>query len=247
MNRELRQQVTAAEIQRDFRRLNPEHDQWLRGKSADEIHGNGEWMAPGGPFLAQLMADRIAPKCGERILDLGCGRGQSSVFLAARYGVQVVSVDLWVPAEERNARAAAAGAGSRVVSLQGDIRLGLPADFRSFDAIFCLQAFHCFGTTQAMLRYLAALLKPGGRLCFARPAAGTRTTAATTHLTGGAITSRPLDHLRYSLPRRSKPGKFCGRTMCFTAVIALGGAMPSSPIRPGSSARSRMAKPIRPP
>jgi SAM-dependent methyltransferase len=168
MTGDLRQLMTAAEIQRDFRRLTPEHDQRLRGKSADEVHGNGEWMAPGGPFLAQLMADRISPKDGERILDLGCGRGQSSVFLATRYGARVVSVDLWVSPEQRNARAAAAGVGSQVVSLQGDIGRGLPADFANFDAIFCLQAFHCFGTAQAVLRYLAALLKPGGRLCFSQ-------------------------------------------------------------------------------
>lgn len=164
----LRQRMTAAEIQRDFRRLTPEHDHGLRGQSADEIHGNGEWMAPGGPFLARLMAGQLAPKCGERILDLGCGRGQSSVFLASRFGVQVVSVDLWIPAEERNARASVAGVDSRVVSLQGDIRRGLPEGFDNFDAIFCLQAFHCFGTAQAMLRYLHSLLEPGGRLCFAQ-------------------------------------------------------------------------------
>lgn len=168
MNRESRKQVTAAEVQRDFRRLTPEHGLESHGKPDGEIHGDGEWMAPGGPFLAQLIADQLSPKRGDRILDLGCGRGQSSVFLATRYGVQVVSVDLWIPAEERNARAMAAGAGSRVISLQGDIGRGLPAEFGSFDAIFCQQAFHCFGTTRAMLRYLASLLRPGGRLCFAQ-------------------------------------------------------------------------------
>lgn len=151
--------MTAAEIQRDFRR---------HRRSGDEVHGNGDWMAPGGLALAQLMAEQLALKRGQRILDLGCGRGQSSVFLARRYGVQVVSVDLWISAGERNRRAVEAGVGSHVVSLQGDIRRGLPQQFGSFDAIFCLQAFHCFGTNRATLRYLASLLKPAGMLCFAQ-------------------------------------------------------------------------------
>jgi SAM-dependent methyltransferase len=155
----MRLHLTAAEIQRDFRR---------HGPSGDGVQGNDDWMAPGGLVLAQLMAEQLAPKCGERILDLGCGQGQSSVYLAARYGVHVVSVDLWISADERNRRALEAGVDSRVVSLQGNISRGLPPGFGSFDAIFCLQAFHCFGANRGTFRYLASLLKSGGMLCFAQ-------------------------------------------------------------------------------
>ncbi len=155
----MRLHVTAAEVQRGFRR---------RGPSGDGVQENGEWMAPGGLVLAQLMAEQMAPECGERILDLGCGQGQSSIFLAAGYGVHVVSVDLWVSSEERNQRAREAGVDWRIVALQGDIGRGLPPEFGSFDGIFCLQAFHCFGTNRGTLRYLASLLKPEGRLCFAQ-------------------------------------------------------------------------------
>lgn len=152
-------QVTAAEVQRDFRR---------HQSCGDGIEDADDWMAPGGLVLARLMAEQLAPKCGSRILDLGCGKGQSSVFLAARYGVQVVSVDLWISPKERNARAREAGVDTRILALQGDIGRGLPQELGSFDSIFCLQAFHCFGTNPGTLRYLGSLLKPGGMLCFSQ-------------------------------------------------------------------------------
>lgn len=155
----MRPPLTAAEIRRDFRR---------HGSSGDGVQGDDDWMAPGGLGLARLLAEQIAPKRGQRILDLGCGRGQSSIFLAARYGVQVVSVDLWIPAAERNERARRAAVDSRIVALQGDIGRGLPPELGSFDAIFCQQAFHCFGANRGTLRYLASLLQPGGMLCFSQ-------------------------------------------------------------------------------
>lgn len=159
---------TAAEIQGAFRRLTPERHPILRRKSRDEIYDNGDWMAPGGLLLANLMAEQLSLKSGERVLDLGCGRGQSSIFLASQYGANVVSLDLWTTAEERKLSTIEAGVGSCVTLLQGDIGRGLPADFEKFDAIFCLQSFHCFGAKASMLRYLASLLKAGGRICFAQ-------------------------------------------------------------------------------
>ena len=159
---------TAADIQASFRRLAPERHPLLNRLTRDELYDGGRWMAPGGLLLATLMADQLSITAGQSILDLGCGRGQSSVFLATQYGAQVVSVDLWVTVEERRWAAAAAGVASRVTSLQGDILRGMPSELPAVDAIFCMQAFHCFGTSRAVLPYLASLLKPGGRICIAQ-------------------------------------------------------------------------------
>lgn len=57
---------------------------------------------------------------------------------------------------------------ARITPLQGDIRRGLPIERESLDAIFCMQAFHCFGTQCWVLRYLATLLRPGGRIGIAQ-------------------------------------------------------------------------------
>ena len=118
--------------------------------------------------MATLMAEQLTLKPGDRVLDLGCGRGQSSVFLASQFGAEVVALDLWVGAAERKRSALQASVGRLVTPLQGDIARGLPSSFGSFDAIFCLQSFHCYGTRVSTLRYLASLLKAGGSICFAQ-------------------------------------------------------------------------------
>lgn len=140
----------------------------VAGLTRDDIYDHGQWMAPGGLLLAGLLAESLDLQPGQRVLDVGCGRGQSSVFLAERYGVEVVSVDLWIGAAERQQRAEAAGVQELITPLQGDIARGLPVDGGSLDAIFSLQAFHTFGTNPATVKYLRRLLKPGGRLAIAQ-------------------------------------------------------------------------------
>lgn len=132
------------------------------------MYDNGEIMAPGGLFLAKTMADRLGLHPGDTVLDLGCGRGQSSAFLAAKYGVNVVSVDLWISSEERRSKAAQAGVVSQITPLQGDIKRGLPNGFCGFDAIFAMQSFHTFGTSSGILKYLSGLLKSDGKICIAQ-------------------------------------------------------------------------------
>jgi SAM-dependent methyltransferase len=140
----------------------------LRELSRDEIYDGGSGMAPGGLLLAQMLASELALETGEKVLDLGCGRGQSSVYLASRYEVQVISLDLWIASDERAHRAESAGVAALVTALQGDVCRGLPIERGSLDAIFCMQAFHCFGTRSWVLDYLVSLLRPGGRIGIAQ-------------------------------------------------------------------------------
>lgn len=71
--------LSAEEIQGSFRRLKPGRYPILRHMTRDEIYDGGNWMAPGGLLLASMIAERLSFRPGERVLDLGCGRGQSSV------------------------------------------------------------------------------------------------------------------------------------------------------------------------
>lgn len=155
-------------IRASCRCLDAERHPLLRTLSRDEIYDGGRWMAPGGLLLAEMLAERLSLEAGKTVLDVGCGRGQSSVFLASRYGVRVVSVDLWIGAHERQARAADGGVHELITPLKGDVARGVPIDAGSLDAIFCMQSFHCFGTRPWLLHYLATLLRPGGRIGIAQ-------------------------------------------------------------------------------
>lgn len=160
--------LTSEEAPSGFRRLDAERHPLLRQLSRDDIYDGGKGMAPGGLLLADMLASELALKPGARVLDLGCGRGQSSIFLASKYQARVTSVDLWIGSEERRLKAAGFGMDVAITALQGDIRRGLPIEPESLDAIFCMQAFHCFGTQAWVLRYLSTLLKPGGRFGIAQ-------------------------------------------------------------------------------
>ena len=63
-----------------------------------------------GPIL-QAVLERAQPQQGERVVDIGCGTGASSVALAERAGPsgQVLGVDVSAPMLALRCRAAAAG------------------------------------------------------------------------------------------------------------------------------------------
>src|SRR5947209_4158449 len=65
-----------------------------------------EWLLAGvsggaNPlWLAEWLAEAMDLRPGMRLLDLGCGRAMSSVFLRREFGVQVWATDLWISASE---------------------------------------------------------------------------------------------------------------------------------------------------
>ncbi|WP_420856484.1 SAM-dependent methyltransferase [Streptomyces mangrovisoli] len=120
-----------------------------------------EWLAP-----ALGLAD-LPP--GARVLDLGCGRAMTSVFLAREYGVQVVAADLWIDADDNAVRIAEAGVGDLVLPMRVEAH-ALPFAAGTFDAIVSVDAYQYFGTADLYLPTLARLLKPGGRIGVVMPA-----------------------------------------------------------------------------
>ena len=106
-----------------------------------------------------------------RVLDLGCGRASSSIFLRREFGVQVWATDLWFSAAENIQRIRDAGVEDGVFPLHADARsLPFAPDF--FDAIVCIDSFPYFGTDDLYLNYLAQFVKPGGPIGDRRGRAG---------------------------------------------------------------------------
>src|SRR5437868_4122946 len=66
-------------------------------------------MGPNVLWLTESLTNVLELAPGSRVLDLGCGRALSSIFLAREFGVQVWAADLWVPPTENLARIREAG------------------------------------------------------------------------------------------------------------------------------------------
>ncbi|MGW2997383.1 SAM-dependent methyltransferase [Streptomyces sp. NPDC001193] len=105
---------------------------------------------------------------GMRVLDLGSGKGATSVFLAREFGVDVVAADWWIPAEDAAAVFAEAGVSGQVTPVRAEAH-ALPFEAETFDAIVSIDAFEYFGTADSYLPYLTHFLRPGGQLGVATP------------------------------------------------------------------------------
>lgn len=117
-------------------------------------------------WLTEWLTDALDLKPGMRVLDLGCGRAMSSIFLHREFGVQVWATDLWYSADENQRRIVDAGCDQAVFPLHADAR-SLPFAAGFFDAIICIDGYFYFGTDDLMLSSLARLLKPSGVLAMA--------------------------------------------------------------------------------
>ncbi|MBV8992401.1 MAG: class I SAM-dependent methyltransferase [Pseudonocardiales bacterium] len=130
---------------------------------------NPEWVlasSSGGAnalWLSEWLARGLNFRPDMRVLDLGCGRAASSIFLHREFGVQVWATDLWFSASENVRRIRDAGAGEGVFPVHADAR-SLPFASEFFDAIVSIDSFPYYGTDDLYLNYLARYLKPGGQL-----------------------------------------------------------------------------------
>ncbi len=128
---------------------------------------NPEWVlasASGGApalWLAEWLAPALGLRPGMRVLDLGCGRAATSIFLRREFDVEVWATDLWFSAAENAQRIRDAGVDDGVFPIHADAR-SLPFAPEFFDAIVSIDSFPYYGTDALYLNYLAQFVKPGG-------------------------------------------------------------------------------------
>ena len=135
-----------------FPRASAYHPEWvLAGVSGG---ANPLW-------LTEWLTEALELRPGMRVLDLGCGRALSSVFLRREFGVQVWATDLWFSASENIQRVRDAGVEDGVFPIRADARL-LPFSEAFFDAVVSIDSFMYYGTDDMYLNYLARFVKPGG-------------------------------------------------------------------------------------
>jgi cyclopropane fatty-acyl-phospholipid synthase-like methyltransferase len=114
-----------------FPRSNEYHPQWMIASASSGA--NALW-------LPEWLSTALDLRPGMRILDLGCGRAISSIFLHREFNVEVWATDLWFSASENLQRIRDAGADRSVYPIYADARaLPFAADF--FDAIISIDSF----------------------------------------------------------------------------------------------------------
>lgn len=135
---------------------------WLEDQDALEVFGR----APGEAAL-----ELLAPQAGERILDVGCGGGATSLALADRVvpGGRVLGLDIapaMVAAAQQRASAAGSGAVSGAVSfLVGDAQVEDLGE-AAFEGAYSRFGIMFFADPVAAFANIRRSLVPGGRLSF---------------------------------------------------------------------------------
>jgi cyclopropane fatty-acyl-phospholipid synthase-like methyltransferase len=139
-------------------------------------------MGPNALWLLEALTQAMHLKKGMRVLDLGCGKAMTSIFLAREFDVQVWAADLWIAPADNLQRIDAAKLAERVFPLRLEARQ-LPFAAGYFDAVVSVDAYHYFGTDDLYFaQYLAPLLAPGGELGIVVPGLANEFTEVPAHL-----------------------------------------------------------------
>ena len=125
-------------------------------------------MGPNSIWLLEELCEKLRLTPGMKVLDLGCGKGMTSIFLAKEFGVQVWAVDLWINPDHNWQRVVNAGVGHLVYPLKAEAH-ALPFAKGFFDAVISIDAYQFFGTDILYLDYLACLVKPDGQFGMVMP------------------------------------------------------------------------------
>ncbi len=148
-----------------FERERQFHDRWAAVIDLDGLRVQDYFearTAPENRFILRHLGDVR----GKRLLDLGCGAGENSVYFARR-GAQCVAADLSPGMVEVACQLAA----RHDVSLAGQATNALALDFpdQSFDIVYAANLLHHLPDPKAALREMHRVLVPGGKACFWDP------------------------------------------------------------------------------
>jgi SAM-dependent methyltransferase len=145
-------------VHQRYRRANHYDPQWIQENQ----------MGPNALWLLESLTEVLHLERGMQVLDLGCGRAMSSIFLAKEFGVSVTAADLWIDPSDNGTRIDEAGVADLVAPVHVEAH-ALPFPERSFDAVVSIDAYHYFGTADLYLGYVGRFLRPGGRLGIVSP------------------------------------------------------------------------------
>lgn len=126
----------------------PAKEDWIRGQEA----------------LTLRLGERLALEAEDAVLDVGCGVGGPAVTVAAAFGSQITGINV-TGSHLRKARALAERLelADLVQFRRGDANR-IPLASGAFDAAFAMESMTHMGDKSRVLREIARVLRPGGRL-----------------------------------------------------------------------------------
>lgn len=104
-----------------------------------------------------------------RVLDLGCGKGLTSIILAQKFGAQIFAADLWVDPSDNFKRFQNFGLENQIIPIKAEAH-ELPFSYEYFDAVVSVGAYNYFGTPPEYFdTHIVPLLKKDGVIAVSMP------------------------------------------------------------------------------
>ena len=135
----------------------PNGQRWTDRQASQDV-----LLAP----VSQILIDRIAPKTGDRIVDIGCGCGATSIVLAGRVAPRgfVLGVDISAPMLERARQLAPKALPLDFAQADATV---YPFEAANFDLLVSRFGVMFFAEPVVSFRNLRKALRPQARVVFA--------------------------------------------------------------------------------
>lgn len=142
---------------------------FFRTEKYDKDFLKSNMMGPNSMMILEELLEKVPLNPEMRVLDLGCGNGLTSIFLAKEYGVQVFALDLWISATDNYRRFRQAGVEQKVIPIHADAH-DMPFADEFFDAVISVDAYHYVGNNDIFFgKKIRPLLKRDGIAAIAVP------------------------------------------------------------------------------
>lgn len=115
------------------------YDNYKKYISADTM------MGPNSVRILEALFNKCTPNLNANsvVVDLGCGKGLTSLVIAKETGAKVYANDLWVKAEENKKQFEDWGVDNQIIPVCEDAN-DLHFDKGQFDALFSIDSYHYF-------------------------------------------------------------------------------------------------------
>lgn len=120
-------------------------------------------MGPNPLWLLEWLCRDMALNKDMVVLDMGCGKAVTSIFLAKEFGCTVFANDLWIAPEDNLKRTSEFSLQNRVFPIHAEAH-ALPYARDFFDAVTCIDSYQYYGTDETYLAYFSRLVKMGGQI-----------------------------------------------------------------------------------